>query len=219
MVGGLKGWHQGTHFKQKAPQGPNVTLLIVPHLIDHLRAHVKGGAHIGVCKLGLTRQLLGQAKVPYLLTWGRGLSGETEACKDELSEMGARITPRTNLDVLACIQENVPRLEVPMKDGFEFGRGPPTCCCCCCSVLVPMALLEGRADLRKDLPYRVLLYGPVLALGLFYHRTQVTPLTVLHHYVQLGCSLVDNAVIVADNVGVAELPQNVHLCVSGWIGG
>ena len=74
-----------------------------------------------------------------------------------------------------------------------------------------VTLLEGGTDLRQHLPHHVLLNPPVLPLGLFDDRPQVPALAVLHHNVQLCGSLVNNAIIVADDVGVAKLPEDVDL--------
>ena len=61
---------------------------------------------------------------------------------------------------------------------------------------------EGLGNMADILP---------LSSALGYDGCQVPALTVLHNDVQSGLRAGDDAVMVAHNVGVTELPQEIHL--------
>jgi len=76
---------------------------------------------------------------------------------------------------------------------------------------VAVALLERERDLREHAPDKVLLDGRAVALGALDDGAQVAALAKLHHNVELRRRLVDDAVVVAHNVRVAELAEDVDL--------
>ena len=44
-----------------------------------------------------------------------------------------------------------------------------------------------------------------------YYCSQITSLTIFHHYVQNTSCLIDDAVMIAHNVRMLEFPQKIHL--------
>jgi len=53
MILSLKRGAQGSQFVQNATESPDVALFVVFLIVDLFRAHVVGGAHVGLRELGL----------------------------------------------------------------------------------------------------------------------------------------------------------------------
>lgn len=76
-----------------------------------------------------------------------------------------------------------------------------------------MAAVEGRNELRKDAPHKRLLSILVLLLQLLDDPTEISITAVFHVQVQILGRLEVFAVVVADNVGMAQRREDLELGV------
>jgi len=159
---GFERGSEGCNLIDDAPRRPNITFLIVLLVINLLRTHVVGGAHVG---LGEDRVLIHHP-------------GEPEVAQ---------------LHIVVAVQKHIPWLQVSMQD-----------------LLLPIvASLQSHHHLAHNAPDEVLGEGLPFPLGVLDQGRDVSPLTVLHHNVDLLTVLINHPVIVLHNVGVLELAEDV----------
>lgn len=104
------------------------------------------------------------------------------------------------LHVAVGVQEDVARLEVSVKDF----------CRALALTFAPMAVVEPLRDLSQNLPDHVLRNVLLLLSAAPDYLSEVPLLAVLHYDVDLLILLVNDAIVVADNVRVAKLSEDVH---------
>jgi hypothetical protein len=85
-------------------------------------------------------------------------------------------------------------------------------------VAVTVALLESDGDLDEDLPDEFLVDRRPLLLRALDDGAEIAALALLHHDLEAHRGLVDDAVLVAHDEGVAEVAEDVHLRARGWVG-
>lgn len=103
------------------------------------------------------------------------------------------------LHVAVGVQEDVARLEVSVKDLGALALA-----------FAPMAVVEPLRDLSHNLPDNVLRNVLLLLSAAPYYLSEVPLLAVLHDDVDLLILLVNDAIVVANNVRVAKLSEDVH---------
>ncbi len=111
MVGSLKGRREGRELVEEAAQSPDVALLVVLELVDHLRGHVEGRPHVGVGEFGLAGQLLGEAEVADLDVRGtvqEDVAGLEVAVEDGLGLASAVLVAVALLECHEDLRENLP---------------------------------------------------------------------------------------------------------------
>jgi len=112
---------------------------------------------------------------------------------DTLFAQSARETKVAELDVLAPVDEEVARLQVAVQD------------------LLGVDLVDGDQQLVEHLPDDLLGHELVGLSALLDQLGQVAVFTLLHHDLDLLVALVDDAVLVAHDLLVVQVAQDVHL--------
>ena len=76
--------------------------------------------------------------------------------------------------------------------------------------LSSVAEIKSAYNLRENFPNKFFAYKVVTLKALANNFLEVSALTILHDYENLHISFINDAVVVANNVWVPQLSQNVH---------
>ena len=87
--------------------------------------------------------------------------------------------------------------------------------------LSAVAIVQGEQDLHKVVPYRIFWYWPAVSLCLFDNAGQVSTPTILHKNIQDPRLPVNVSVVIAYNVFVMEVLEDVAVAdgAAVWSGG
>jgi len=105
----VRGWEtdKSSHFVEETSHGPDVAFFVVRELIDLLRGHVVGSAHISLGELRISAQNTRQPKVPQLELL---VAVDEHVGRLDVSAAVARARPRSILpNRTTCRQISHPR--------------------------------------------------------------------------------------------------------------
>lgn len=117
----------------------------------------------------------------------------------------------TQLCLLTGVQKDVTWFKVPVEDflwsitlsGLSISSVDLRC------LLASVAEIKSTDNLRKNLPYEFFTYEVFGLNTTTDNFLEVAALAVLHNDEDLKVALVHNAVVIANDVWVAQFPQNV----------